>query len=101
MTNFEKYMKMIANEDRCGTLYFIRFLKKSGIFNTFIKRVNESISPPSAPEDISDFLSEAFIWGDSKDGHDFWCNFDIMWRHHIVNEVYGVLPYWSRRSFLK
>lgn len=81
---------------------FVRFLKEKGIYKLFVKNYyNEKNTSPyfTKKRDIRFFLenkqtfyyvSGAFEWGDTEEGHNFWWEISDEWRlvrREILNMV--------------
>ncbi len=82
------------------TQLFIRFLKQNNIYYLFSHNLHNNKKTPKNKiykniklydyKNINDlvpmnFFVNAFIWEDTKEGHDFWLNLHIKWLN-VINE---------------
>lgn len=64
------------------TLGFLQFLEEQGVKHSFYRNLDPSFSQD--PEtSIEDFVSRAFEWSESPEGHDYWEEIDDIWRRGL------------------
>ena len=61
---------------------FYRFLKINNIYNLFLYNI-QNIEHIAACKSFF-LISDAFTWGDTKEGHSFWFNFNKRWEQIIL-----------------
>lgn len=69
-----------------------KFLKEQGVFQRYItnacKRYYCDITKKNIEEilQICNGIEDAFIWQDTKEGHDFWLNLNEKWGNYKIVE---------------
>lgn len=84
---------------------FLRFIKEKGIYRAFLRACIERASRPggiinsdyngshieyihkelSYEYDCDEVINHAFCWSETREGHNFWSNYDDMWRRIICD----------------
>ena len=70
-----------------------KFLKEQGVFQKYItnacKRHGCNVTQKNIEEILQTFngIGDAFIWNDTKEGHNFWSNLNEKWHDYEVVET--------------
>ena len=60
---------------------FISFLKKNRIYRRFFKNCDIQIDKLCIAPIL--FVTGAFVFYETKEGHDYWANIDMKWRAYL------------------
>lgn len=90
----------MTKEDKKWKRKFIAFLKEKGIYEKWIYNMKRQ-HPTSNIEwwncfadtiykfKSYDGINHAFIWADTKEGHEYWSYFDREWKSIVENGIIG------------
>jgi uncharacterized circularly permuted ATP-grasp superfamily protein len=63
---------------------FENFLKREGVFEKYLENLYEQDEQLTEFEYPSEYVSAAFVWTDTNEGHNFWSDIDTKWYKELA-----------------
>lgn len=81
--HFPTVKNTCKREDMKAVELFKKFLRDNGIYEKYCRNFDVKYNNGTKIKNIKDFIYNAFLWGNTSDGYEYWLFMDERWQSFV------------------